>query len=212
LGRHDEARKELDLAELCAGVGALKDLVTRQRRWCEDPDSEATLHRCAERVFGEAPGEVADELQALINRYPDFWEARMLLGIALRRLERWDDARRQFEAVIEERSVPAAEKELTGIYSKLGDLPKALEFAKRAYEAQPDDPEVVANYAAALLENDELTEAYKYARRAQTMAPTDEITRALIEQILARSESRGFLANIKAAAKYVGKKLRRKKK
>ena len=136
----------------------------------------------------------------------------MLLGIALRRMEKWNEAKEQFEEIIKERSVPAADKELTGIYSQLGDLAKALEFAKRAYDAQPDDPEIIANYAAALLENDELTEAYKFARRAESMAPADEVTRTLIQQILARSESRGFLANIKAAAKFVTKKLRRKKK
>ncbi len=212
LGRHDEARKELDLADLCAGVGALKDLAVRQRRWCESPSSESRLHAAAERVFGEDPASVADELAALIKEYPDFWEARMLLGIALRRMEKWNEAKEQFEEIIKERSVPAADKELTGIYSQLGDLAKALEFAKRAYDAQPDDPEIIANYAAALLENDELTEAYKFARRAESMAPADEVTRTLIQQILARSESRGFLANIKAAAKFVTKKLRRKKK
>ena len=155
---------------------------------------------------------MAEDLRTLVAEYPDFWEARMLLGIALRRMEQWVEAKEQFEEIIKDRSVPAAEKELTGVYSQLGDLPKALEFAKRAYDAQPDDPEIIANYAAALLENDELTDAYKYARQAQTMAPADEVTRKLIEQILAKSESRGFLANIKAAAKYVTKKLRRKKK
>lgn len=212
LARHDEARKELDQAELCAGVGALKDLLTRQRRWCDNPSSEKRLQSAAERVFTSEPAPVAEDLRTLVAEYPDFWEARMLLGIALRRMEQWVEAKEQFEEIIKDRSVPAAEKELTGVYSQLGDLPKALEFAKRAYDAQPDDPEIIANYAAALLENDELTDAYKYARQAQTMAPADEVTRKLIEQILAKSESRGFLANIKAAAKYVTKKLRRKKK
>lgn len=212
LGRHDEARKELDHAELCAGVGALKDLVTRQRRWSDHPDAEQRLHAAAERVFTQSPDAVAEDLRALVAQYPDFWEARMLLGIALRRMEKWQEARAEFEEIIKERSVPAAEKELTGIYSQLGDTVKALEFAKRAYDAQPDEPEIVANYAAALLENDELNEAYKFARKAESLSPADEITKNLIEQILARSESRGFLANIKAAAKFVTKKLRRKKK
>ncbi len=212
LSRHDEARKELDQAELCAGVGALKDLVTRQRRWADHPEAEKRLHAAAERVFTETPDGVAEELLALVKEYPDFWEARMLLGIALRRLEKWEEARLEFEEIIKDRSVPAAEKELTGIYSQLGDTTKALDFAKRAYDAQPDEPEIVANYAAALLENNELTEAYKYARKAENLSPSDEITKKLIEQILAKSESRGFLANIKAAAKFVTKKLRRKKK
>jgi Tfp pilus assembly protein PilF len=210
--RHDDARREVDQAELCAGVSTLKDLVLRQRRWAEHPDSEKELHDAAEEVFGESVQPACDRLMALIARYPDFWEARMLLGIALRRAQRWEEARAQFELVLADRSVPAAEKELTGVYSQLGQPKKALEYARRAFDAQPEDAEIVANYAAALLENDELTDAYKYARRAQMLSPSDDLTRRLIEQIMARSEKRGFLANIKAAAKYVTRKLRRKKK
>jgi len=212
LQRHAEALVEMNQAELCAGVSALKDITLRQRRWAEHPEAEARLHEAADLVFGEEATTASAKLSALVADYPDFWEARMLLGISLRRQQKWEEARKEFEAIIVDRSVPAADKELTGIYSQLGKPDLALVCAKRALDAQPDDPEVMANYAAALLENDELGEAYKFARRAESMAPTDDVTKRLIEQILARSEKRGFLANIKAAAKFVTKKLRRKKK
>lgn len=212
LSRHEEAGKALDQAELCAGVSTLKDLMLRQRRWAEFPQTESRLQEAAEHVFTEKVALAADMLGKLAAQHPDFWEARMLYGIALRRLERFEEARVEFEAVLTGRSVPSAEKELTGVYSQLGQPEKALECARRALDQNPDDAELLANYAAALLENDELTDAYKFARRAQDLAPDDELTRSLIEQILARSEKRGFLANLKAAAKFVTKKLKRRRK
>ncbi|MCC6573833.1 MAG: tetratricopeptide repeat protein [Planctomycetes bacterium] len=211
LGRHPEAINELNQAELCAGVSALKDIVTRQRRYAEHPDSEKRLRELADFVFGEEVGKAEEGLRTLVKDYPDFWEASMLLGITLRRQERWEDARVAFEQARTGRDVPGADKELTGIYSKLGQPEKALECAKRAFDSTPDDAEIVANYAAALLESGEMAEAYKHAKRAEELDPEDAVTRKLLDIIESKYLKRGFVGSVAAAARYLTRKFRRKK-
>jgi predicted Zn-dependent protease len=122
-------------------------------------------------------------------------------GIALRRLERWDEARDVLVALREINNFPGIDKELTGIYSMLNQPDKALEHAKLALDATPEDPTLLTNYAAALLECGRIDDAARYAARAESVIPDDEATRKLIELIKLRMEKRGVLRNFAATIK-----------
>src|SRR5690606_12547133 len=125
----------------------------------------------------------------------------MFLGIALRRQQRWAEARDVLEELRTHHALPGIDKELTGIYSRLDQPDKVLECARRAIDAAPEDPTLITNYAAALLENDEVDEAMKYAQRAELMLPGDEPTQRLLELIEIKMRKRGLLRNFRAVFK-----------
>jgi tetratricopeptide (TPR) repeat protein len=201
LGRHADALKALDKAELCVGVEEMRDLATRQRRFAEHPEVEARFRKWAEEsVTGDAEkGErgMAD----LIAQFGDFWEAHLFLGIALRRREKWREACDVLENLQSKQPLPGIAKELTGIYSKLGQPGKALEAAKQAMDEAPEDPTLLTNYAAALIENNQIDEAGKYAARAAMLMPGDNATIKLQEIIKLKMEKRGIIRNFAATIK-----------
>lgn len=200
-GRHKRALAALEKAELCVGVGEMEDLVKRQRRFAEHPDAETRFRKLAgEALEGDAL-EAEVGLRQLLNQFEDFYEAQMFLGIVLRRQEKWEQARDVLEGLRARNPLPGIDKELTGIYSRLNQPAKVLECAKRAMEAAPEDPTLLTNYAAALLENDEVDEAMKYAQRADLLMPGDDPTRKLLELIELRMRKRGLIRNFRAVIK-----------
>jgi tetratricopeptide (TPR) repeat protein len=200
-GRHKRAITALEKAELCVGVSEIDDLLVRQRRFAKHPESETRFRALAgDSVEGDAA--LAEQgLRDLLAQWPDFWEAHMFLGIALRRQQRWTEARDVLEELRKQHALPGIDKELTGIYSQLGQPDKVLECAKRAMDAAPEDATLLTNYAAALLENDEVDEAMKYAQRAELLMPGDVPTQKLLELIEMKMRKRGLLGNFRAVFK-----------
>lgn len=201
LGKHKRALKSLEKAEVCVGVEEIRDLVTRQRRYAEHPDAEQRFRAGADAALTGNAERGEAEMRELIARFPEFWEAHLFLGIALRRQQKWQEARGVLEHLKANQQLPGIDKELTGIYSQLGQPGKALECAKQAMDAAPEDPTLLTNYAAALLENDKIDEAAKYAARAEMLMPGDEPTRKLQELIKLRMTKRGMIKNFAATIK-----------
>lgn len=201
LGKHKRALKSLEKAEVCVGVEEIRDLVTRQRRYAEHPDAEQRFRAGADAALTGNAERGEAEMRELLARFPEFWEAHLFLGIALRRRQKWQEARGVLEHLKANQQLPGIDKELTGIYSQLGQPGKALECAKQAMDAAPEDPTLLTNYAAALLENDKIDEAAKYAARAEMLMPGDEPTRKLQELIKLRMTKRGMIKNFAATIK-----------
>lgn len=201
LGRHKRALKALEQAEVCTGVDEFAGLVTRQRRYAEHPEAESDFRDLADKsIKGDAPA-AEKGLRKLTKTFPDFHEAYLFLGIAQRRQQKWEQARDTLENLRKRNDLPGIDKELTGIYSKLNQPEKALECARRAMDAAPEDATLITNYAAALLENENVDDALKYARRAQMYMPDDEPTKKLIELIRMRMSKRGLIRNMSAVFK-----------
>lgn len=211
MGMHARALKALEKAEVCVGADELAPLITRQRRFAQHPETEKRFHALASASFEGDAAQAEAGLRELLKAFPDFWEAHMFLGISLRRQQKWTEARDVLEALRKAHPLPGIDKELTGIYSHLADKGKALECAKRAYEQAPEDPTLMTNYAAALLENGDVDEAAKYARRAETYMPGDAVTLRLLSLIEARMRKRGLLRNFGAVFKEAASWLRKKK-
>lgn len=201
LGRHKRALKSLEKAELCVGVDELHDLMTRQRRYAEHPEIEKKFRDWAEVCLSGSAEQGEREMREILSKFDNFWEAHFFLSVALRRQEKFEEARDVLEHLRSRQALPGIEKELTGIYSRLGEPAKALECAKQAMDAAPEDPTLLTNYAAALLENDEVDEAGRYANRAALLMPDDEPTAKLLELIRLRMSKRGVIKNFKATLK-----------
>lgn len=201
LGKHKRALKSLEKAEVCVGVEEVRDLVTRQRRYAEHPDVEQRFRKWADACLGGNAEHGEMGMRELIEHFPDFWEAHFFLGRALHRQRKWQEARDVLEKLKARQQLPGINKELTGIYSQLGQPEKALACARQALDAEPEDPTLLTNYAAALLENDQIDEAAKYAARAEMLMPDDEPTAKLIELIKLRMTKRGMIKNFAATIK-----------
>ena len=201
LGRHKRARKAVEQAELCAGVDEIEELLIRQRRFADHPEAEKGFVKAAEQaILGDAD-QAEKQLRGLIEAYPDFHEAELFLGIAVKRQRRPEEARDILESLRVKRKLPGIDRELTGLYSELGEPAKALKFARLAMDAEPEDPRLMGNYAAALLENGELDQALKYAQRAGAILPDDPLTEKLLEIIAAQMTKRGLIGNLRAVAR-----------
>ncbi|MCA8914354.1 MAG: tetratricopeptide repeat protein [Planctomycetes bacterium] len=201
LERHKRALKALEKAEVCVGVEEIRDLVTRQRRYAEHPEVEQRFRKWADAAMVGDAGKGELGMRELVEQFPDFWEAHLFLGIALRRQEKWQEACEVLENLKMNALLPTIDKELTGIYSRLGRPEQALEAAQDAMDAAPEDPTLLTNYAAALLENDRVDDAAKYAARAEMLMPGDEPTKKLQELIKLRMEKRGIIKNFAATIK-----------
>lgn len=208
LKRHKRALKSLDKAEVCVGVEEIRDLITRQRRYAEHPKTEFKFRTFADCCMNGDAAKGESGIREIIGQFADFWEAHLFLAIALRRQQKWSEARDTLLHLRSHQDLPGIDKELTGIYSNLGEPEKALECAKAAFEATPEDPTLLTNYAAALLENNEVDEANKYAMRAQMLMPDDPATAKLIELIKARMTKRGLFKNFAATVREAGSWLR----
>lgn len=211
MGMHERALKALEKAEVCVGADDLDPLILRQRRYAQHPETEKHFHTLARKSIDGDAADAEAGLRELIKAFPDFWEAHMFLGIALRRQDRWAEARDVLELLHKNQPLPGIDKELTGIYSHLGDPGKALECARRALDQAPEDPTLLTNFAAALLENNQVDEAAKYARRAEMYMPGDEVTLRLLSLIEARMGKRGLLRNFAALVKEATGWFRKKK-
>lgn len=201
LGQHKRALKALNQAEVCAGVDEFAGLVTRQRRFAENPGVEDEFRKLAEKAIGGDAAVAEKSLRKLTNRFPDFIEGYLFLGIALRRQDKWQQARDVLENLRDESDLPGVDKELTGVYSQLNQPEKALECARRAMDATPEDASLIVNYAAALLENNKIDEALRYARRAEMHLPDDPAVKKLNELIRLKMQKRGLIRNLGAVFK-----------
>jgi tetratricopeptide (TPR) repeat protein len=209
-GRHKRALKELERAEVCMGADHLEAEIARQRRHAAHPESEQQLRELGMLATEGDPVSAEAGLAELLQRWPDFWEAHMFRAVALRRLERYDDALKVLLHLRENRELPGIDKELTAVYSRLDRPAETLEAAERAMKAQPEDARLMVNYAAALLENDRVDDALTYARRAEQLLPGDERIEKLMDLIRHRMRKRGLLKNLAALGREMTSWFKRK--
>ncbi|MCF6227667.1 MAG: tetratricopeptide repeat protein [Planctomycetes bacterium] len=202
-GRHKLALKSLEKAELCHGVAEFEPIIVRQRRFAKHPEIEELFKKSAANALDGDAAEAALELQGIVEKHEDFVEARYFLGVALRRDEKLSEAEQVFTQLLIDSDLPGCHKELTGICAVQGRSKEALAHAEAALEdmAGEDDPQLFTNLAAALMENDRIDEALKYAQRAEMHMPDDEFTKRVLALLKQKMSKRGLIKNLRAVMK-----------
>lgn len=114
-----------------------------RRRLQADPTSIVFAQLAEElRRAGELD-EAVSVCRERLELHPGYLSARVTLGRALAELERWEDAERELEYVLE--SAPdslAAIRGLAEIHEKQGNLPGALAYYRRALALAKYDPDL----------------------------------------------------------------------
>ncbi|MDK2971733.1 MAG: hypothetical protein PWP23_1488 [Candidatus Sumerlaeota bacterium] len=113
-------------------------------------------------------------LNPFIEKHPDLWEALLLRGMARRYLGETTQARFDFEKVLEYvPDQPNALINLALVFRDQRNYYFSVEYARRAAEAAPRDPMILANAGFVLLDSDRCDEASEMLARADALIPDD---------------------------------------
>jgi tetratricopeptide (TPR) repeat protein len=118
--------------------------------------------------------KAVERLTKLVRTAPDYYDAHMQLGLLLQRRARYGEAEKAFAAAMHINSKAAQPViNLAGVYLDRARLEnaaelydKALEFAEKAIEADPESAEAQYYLGSALFKLDNLTAADDALRRA----------------------------------------------
>jgi tetratricopeptide (TPR) repeat protein len=140
-----------------------------RRRIVEDPASIAFAQLAEEyRRTGE-PAEAVEVARAGLRIHPGYVSARVTLGRALLDLGELDDARAEFQRVLEEEPENlAALRSLAEIHQRHGNNDAALKHYQSAMSLAPNDPKL--EQAASSVRTSAETERAERSRAERTIA------------------------------------------
>jgi arylsulfatase A-like enzyme/Tfp pilus assembly protein PilF len=112
-------------------------------------------------------------LEGLASDHPDFAEAHNVLGVVYARMGRAEDARREFERVLElDRSSASALNNLGSLALGLGDSPLAIRHLERALAIDPGSPSAWNGLGVARARRGDVEGAIVAWRRALGLNPS----------------------------------------
>jgi tetratricopeptide (TPR) repeat protein len=131
-------------------------------------------------------------LTKVVRANPNNWAAEWLIGKAQQALR---NHRAAYEALKQSYATksdnPNVGRELIIEAICIGETNEAVATARQLSRAHPDDAGLAANAGLALLANGNVKEAKETTERALKMEPTDNVTRALLNEIAAVQAGHG---------------------
>ncbi|MFO1054633.1 MAG: tetratricopeptide repeat protein [Planctomycetota bacterium] len=144
VGREDLAGEELRPALDAELPLSTRERATRALLAVEVPGFEARFQAASERALrGRDPRGALLEMQACLDRAPDFWPAMFYAGVALRRLGREEEALDLMNEVLSHHPGQAdALGEMAEMFDSRGNSKRALECVDEALVSEPEDVEL----------------------------------------------------------------------
>ena len=129
--------------------------------------------------------EGLDEIRQFIEKNPDVWNAWFMLGWALRRLERYDDAKQAFEKALTLEGGETADtfNELSICYMEEGDLGKARKILEKALALDSENTKIISNLGYLALKEGKTSEAAAYFQAVLEYDPNDKIALAELARL-----------------------------
>ncbi len=123
-------------------------------------------------------------IRRFLEKNPKVWNAWFMLGWALRRLNRWQDAKSAFEQSI----VCGGENadiynELSICLTELGDYNGAEKNLKKALKSEPENTKIMSNMGFLALKKGNTAEAQRYFTAVLEFDPADRIARETLAQL-----------------------------
>ena len=194
------AVRRLGHVEELAPASSLAAEAQRARFALEDPQASLEIDAVLRAAY-QAPAEDLDTIASRARKLAvthTAWAAHFAVGIAERRLERWDAARDAFgEAIRVSPGCTPAHMEVVAAHVALEDPISALEHARRACELDGDTARTLAVLATALLAAGKRDEALDAIDRSLALDATDEANRALAARIRAGRSRTSTLTRLK---------------
>ena len=122
--------------------------------------------------------EGMDRIRLFLERRPGVWNGWFLLGWALRRLERWADARSSLEKALElGGDNPDTRNELAICLMELGDYPGARRQLETALRQDVENIKIISNLGVLALNTGNKQEAAGFFRTVLELEPEDPLAR-----------------------------------
>lgn len=127
--------------------------------------------------------KAAETIKLFLRQNPKIWKAWFLLGWALRKLQRWEDAKAAFlqslslikEASNDKTSFCSILNELSICFMELSNFAEAEKQLFAALSRNPDDIKTISNLGTLALKQGRKEEAEGYFRTVLEINPNDEI-------------------------------------
>jgi Flp pilus assembly protein TadD len=126
-----------------------------------------------------------EAIREFIESNPDVWNAWFMLGWGLRRLERWDDARKAFLKALELGGSKQADtyNELSICYMELKNFKEARKCLDNALSLDPENTKIISNLGYLSLKEGKISEAQKYFETVLEYDPADKIAKTELEKL-----------------------------
>ena len=125
-----------------------------------------------------------EQIRQFLENNPKVWNAGFMLGWALRRLERWEDAKSAFKQAIECGGENTDTfNELAICLLELGELDEAKKLLVRALSIEPENTKIMSNLGYVSMKSGDIAQAKKFFLAVLEFAPDDVIAKQMIEKI-----------------------------
>ncbi len=126
-----------------------------------------------------------EEIRAYLQKNPDVWNAWFMLGWGLRRLERYEDAKKAFEKALTLDGVETADtyNELAICCMEENDLPKAKKYLEKALSMDSENTKIISNLGYIALKEGNPALAASYFQTVLEYDPNDKIALAELKNM-----------------------------
>lgn len=125
-----------------------------------------------------------ESIKEFLESNPKVWNAWFMLGWALRRLERWSDAKTAFLQAIElGGNTPDTYNELAICSMELEEFSECKKFLSEALKQEPENTKIISNLGFLELKQGNTEEAQKYFTIVLEIDPNDVIAKKTLENL-----------------------------
>lgn len=126
-----------------------------------------------------------DEIRLFIQKNPDVWNAWFMLGWGLRKLGRYDDAKKAFNKALtlEGGETSDTYNELAICNLESGDLAEAKKLLEKALAKDSDNTKIISNLGYLALKEGKPAEAAGYFQTVLEIDPSDKIAAMELQKL-----------------------------
>ncbi len=125
-----------------------------------------------------------EAIRSFIEKNPTVWNAWFMLGWALRRLERWEDAKAALEQAIQcEGANTDTYNELAICLTELGEFNQAKKYLAMAMQLESENTKIMSNLGYLALKEGNIEEARLFFLAVLEFDPNDKIAQEMLKSL-----------------------------
>ncbi len=125
-----------------------------------------------------------EAIRTFLEKNPHVWNAWFMLGWALRRLERWEDAKSALEQAVECNGANTdTYNELAICLTELGDFAGAKHYLSQAMQIESENTKIMSNLGYIALKEGKIEEARRFFLAVLEFDPNDKIAQEMLKSL-----------------------------
>ncbi|HOC29209.1 MAG TPA: tetratricopeptide repeat protein [Treponemataceae bacterium] len=143
-------------------------------------------------IMMDQEDKALEQIRLFMESHPKVWNAWFLLGWALRKQGRWEDAKAAFIQALELGSSPDSDiatgytdicNELAICSMELGDLHESRKWLEAGLTEEPENTKIIANLGVVSMKTGNIKEAEAFFRTALEIDPEDRMAAQLLANL-----------------------------